>query len=87
MVGGGKRVREALGDPKCEGLLLASDASPRLKADLEHRSERVLRFELDLNRDAFGAQIGKGPRSAMAVMASKPGRHLIRELQRHYALR
>ena len=87
LVGGGKRVRDALGESKCVGLLLASDASHRLKVDLEQRADGIVCFELDLDRDSFGAQIGKGPRSAMVVKSSKPGRHLIRELHRHYALR
>jgi predicted RNA-binding protein YlxR (DUF448 family) len=87
LVGGGKRVREALSHSRCAGLVIAADASSRLKVDLGRRSEGIERFILDLDRDALGAQIGKGPRAAMVVIASKPGRHLLRELQRHSALR
>jgi predicted RNA-binding protein YlxR (DUF448 family) len=87
LVGGGQRVRDALNAKKCAALIFAEDASPRLKADLERRAEAVDTFFLDLDREAFGAQIGKGPRAAMVVISSKPGRHLIRELQRHHALR
>lgn len=87
LVSGGKRVREAVSDSKCLGLIFASDASSRLKQDLLSRGGEVFALELALDRASLGAQIGKGPRAAMAVMASKPGRHLIRELQRHHALR
>lgn len=87
LVGGGQRVRDALNEKKCAALIFASDASDRLKADLERRVEGVPAFFLHLNRADLGAQIGKGPRAVMVVMSSKPGRHLIRELQRHHALR
>ncbi len=87
LIGGGKRVREALGEPGCLALLFAADASPRLKEDLRGRAEGVFCLELETSRADLGAQIGKGPRAAMVVKASKPGKHLKRELQRHAALR
>lgn len=87
LVSGGKRVRDALGEPNCLGVLFAEDASPRLCRDLLSRKEGLLKLEIALDRAALGAQIGKGPRAAVAIMGSKPGRHLIRELQRHRALR
>ena len=87
LVSGGKRVRDALGEDQCLGLLFSSDASSRLRRDLLSRREGVLELEFTLEQGALGAQIGKGPRAAIAIMSSKPGRHLIRELQRHLALR
>lgn len=87
LVGGGDRVRDALSQKKCAALIFASDVSPRLKADLEKRNEGVKTFYLHLNRELLGVRIGKGPRAAMVVISSKPGKHLIRELQRHHALR
>ena len=87
LVSGGKRVREALSDPNCLGIVFAVDASPRLRRDLVSRKEGVEEFEVALDRGARGAQIGKGPRAAVAIIGAKPGRHLIRELQRHHALR
>ena len=87
LVSGGKRVREALTDDKCLGLLFSVDASPRLRRDLLSRREGILELEIALDQGLLGAQIGKGPRAAIAIISSKPGRHLIRELQRHLALR
>jgi ribosomal protein L7Ae-like RNA K-turn-binding protein len=87
LVSGGKRVRDALAEQNCLGVLFAEDASPRLRRDLLSRNEGKLGLEIDLDRAQLGAQIGKGPRAAVAIMGSKPGRHLIRELQRHRALR
>ena len=87
LVGGGKRVREAIASKNCIALLFASDASDRLRKDLEGRDNSVFSLNMEQGCDELGARIGKGPRSAMAVMSSKPGRHLKRELQRHAALR
>jgi hypothetical protein len=87
LIGGGKRVREALAGPRCLGVIFAEDASPRLKRDLLSRVTDLLGYELTADRVALGAQIGKGPRAALAIIDSQPGRHLIRELQRHHALR
>ena len=87
LVGGGKRVREAIASKNCIALLFASDASARMRQDLMGRESSV--FSLNMEHDCveLGSRIGKGPRSAIAVMSSKPGRHLKRELQRHAALR
>ncbi len=87
LVGGGKRVREAVQSSRTIGLVLSADASERLRTDLEGRSKEIPVFILALSPDMLGAQIGKGPRSALAVIASKPGQYLIRELHRHCALR
>ena len=80
-------MRDALGENNCLAVLFAADASPRLRRDLLSRKEGLLELEIALDRAALGAQLGKGPRAAVAIMGSKPGRHLIRELQRHRALR
>ena len=65
----------------------SADASERLTTDLQGRNTEIPVFILALSPELLGAQIGKGPRSALAVIASKPGQYLIRELHRHYALR
>jgi len=87
LVGGGKRVREAIASKNCVAILFASDASPRLRVDLAERDNAVFSIDMEHDCSTLGAKIGKGPRSAVAVMSSKPGKHLKRELQRHAALR
>lgn len=87
LVGGGKRVRETLQSSGCIGLVFSGDASERLKADLQGRKSEIPVFNLGLSSIELGGQIGKGSRSALAVIASKPGQYLIRELHRHCALR
>jgi len=87
LVGGGKRVREALQSSRCIGLVFSASTSERLKLDLSARNSEIPVFILGLSPEEIGGQIGKGPRSALAVISSKPGQYLIRELHRHCALR
>jgi predicted RNA-binding protein YlxR (DUF448 family) len=87
LVGGGERVRGALKSDRACALILASDASPRGSADLSRRARNLPVVTLPLDRDALGAQIGRGSRAALVVMRGKAGNYLLRELQRWTALR
>ncbi len=84
--GGKDRVRLALADGAL-AVLLAADASPRLAADLERRSGERLAVPLDWNSERLGAHVGKGPRSALAILPGKPGAAVLRELRRFSELR
>ena len=79
-------VRSTLRSGRALAVVLASDISPRLKADLERRCGPVLCVEFSLDREALGNTVGKGLRAALAVLAGKPGRHMLRELHRYQAL-
>lgn len=85
--GGKEGVRGALASGSALALVLASDASPRLVTDLRSRAKELPVVALDLDTSELGNRVGKGPRAALAVLASKPGRHLVCELRRYMALR
>ncbi len=87
LVGGKDGVRGALASDKALAVVLASDCSPRLAEDLRRRAEPKLVVELPLDSNALGARVGKGARSALALLRSKPGRKLLRELHRIDTLR
>ena len=86
LVGGKDGVRSAIAGGAL-AVVLAEDASPRLAEDLRRRAAAALVVQVPLDRDALGVQVGKGPRAALAVRRSKPGRSLVRELHRMAALR
>ncbi len=79
-------VRAAIRSDRALAVLLASDISPRLKADLERRCGPIPCVTFALDREALGTTVGKGLRAALAVLAGKPGRHMLRELHRYQAL-
>lgn len=85
--GGKDGVRAAISNGAALAIVLAEDASPRLATDLQRRAEPLDVIALPLDRDALGAQVGKGSRAALAVRRGRPGRHLLRELRRMAALR
>jgi predicted RNA-binding protein YlxR (DUF448 family)/ribosomal protein L7Ae-like RNA K-turn-binding protein len=82
LVGGKDGVRGAISSDKALAVVLASDCSPRLAEDLRRRAEPKLVVELPLGSNDLGARIGKGARASLAVLRSKPGRKLLRELHR-----
>ncbi|HJN77965.1 MAG TPA: DUF448 domain-containing protein [Myxococcota bacterium] len=86
LAGGKDGVRAVIGSGGGLAVVLASDSSPRLAEDLRRRATGLLVIEVPLDREALGAQVGKGPRAALAVRRSKPGRSLARELHRMAAL-
>lgn len=85
--GGKEGVRGAISSGSALALVLASDTSPRLAVDLRSRAKELPVAVLDLDTSELGNRVGKGPRAALAVLASKPGKHLVRELRRYMALR
>lgn len=86
LVGGKDGVRGAIRSGAL-AVVLAEDGSPRLMEDLRRRASDLLVVTVPLDRGALGAQVGKGPRAALAVRRSKPGRSLVHELRRMAALR
>ncbi|MED5370437.1 MAG: DUF448 domain-containing protein [Myxococcota bacterium] len=85
--GGKDGVRGAISSGKARGVLLASDASPRLVEDLRRRAGELPVAQLPMDREALGQRIGKGPRAALAVLAGKPASALLLELRRYEGLR
>ena len=85
--GGKDGVRGALASGAAVALVLARDTSPRIAEDLTRRAKDLPVAVLELDTVELGTRVGKGPRAALAVLASKPGRHLMRELRRYTALR
>lgn len=87
LVGGKDGVRDLLMDPRTLGLMVASDASPRLVEDLRGRLHDRPMFTMWLDRDALGEQVGKGARAALAIRPTSAGRNLVHELRRMDRLR
>ncbi len=77
---------ERLGPGKAVAMLVASDASPKaVEAATSALQTEV--FALDLDKEALGHRIGKGPRAVVALMPCAPGRRLLMELRRTLDLR
>jgi len=87
VAGGKERVRGALSHGEALMLVLASNASERLKMDLRSRAKDVLVLEVPIDRDMLGAKVGKGPRAALVIKRGKVGAYLVRELRRMDDLR
>lgn len=81
LAGGKQRVRAALADGAL-ALVLASDASERLKRDLRTRAGDTPVLEIPLDRATLGARVGKGPRAALVIKRGKTGALLAMELRR-----
>ncbi len=84
--GGQERVRLALSSGAL-GVVLAADASPRLAEDLRRRSGDRPALAVRWSAAELGAQVGKGPRAALAVLPGKAGTAVLRELRRFSELR
>lgn len=87
LIGGKDGVRGAISSGRALAVILAGDASERLVEDLSRRVGVLPCVQVPLDCYGLGSTVGKGPRSALAVLASKPGRHLLRELRRYEGLR
>lgn len=87
LAGGKAGVRDLLADPRTLGLVVASDASPRLVDDLRGRLRDRPLFTMGMDCDTLGRQIGKGARAALAIRDTSAGRNLVRELRRMDLLR
>jgi len=87
VAGGKERVRAALSHGEALMLLLAEDASERLKTDLRGRARETPVLEVPMDRDTLGAKVGKGPRAALVIKRGKVGAYLVRELRRMDDLR
>lgn len=87
LVGGKDGVRGVLSSGAAVGVVLASDASERLAADLRTRAAPLAVVQVPLTTDQLGQQIGKGARAALAIRRSAPGGRLLIELRRMERLR
>lgn len=82
----GADALERLGPGKALAMIVASDASPKaVEAAAAALGAEV--FPLELDKEALGHRIGKGPRAVVALMPCAPGRRLLVELRRTLALR
>ncbi|MBM4393019.1 MAG: DUF448 domain-containing protein [Deltaproteobacteria bacterium] len=82
----GADALERLGPGKALALLVATDASPKAVEAARVGIEAEI-FVVDLDKEALGHRIGKGPRAVVALMPCAPARRLLAELRRALALR
>jgi len=82
----GADALERLGAGKALAMIVAADASPKAVEAARAALEAEI-FPVDLDKEALGHQIGKGPRAVVAVMPCAPARRLLAELRRALALR
>ena len=83
LVGGHDLLEDALANGRISEVVVAVDASERTIADLRKAAgESVAFVRLPLDREALGARVGRGPRAALGVGASRATHHLRMQLRR-----
>ena len=83
LVGGHDVLEDALSHGRVADVVVASDASERTIDSLRRAAgEQVPFTPSDLDREALGKRVGRGPLAAVGVLPSAASTHLRRQLRR-----
>lgn len=86
LVGGFDALEQAIREGRVGEVVLASDASVRTVGELRALTEGLPFTPIALDRQALGERVGRGPRAALGVTASRAASHLRKQLRRLRAL-
>jgi len=87
VAGGAEQLTEALKAGQLRLVLLASDTSEESIAKIKSSSGSIPCVKMELDKEALGARVGKGPRAALGLRAGSLSRAIAEQLPRIEELR